>query len=56
MEMSIPQVVGSVTCDNCGYSTFNIPVYDDGETEICCIECGEPLNRDMMIKKLQVRK
>ena len=49
------EVVDSVTCDSCGHCHFSIPIYSDGETEICCISCGEPLDRDMMINKLKVR-
>ncbi len=49
------RVVDSVTCDSCGHCHFSIAVYDDGETEILCIGCGEPLDRDMMIEKLTVR-
>lgn len=49
------EVVDSITCDHCGGSHFSIPIYNDGETEICCTYCGEPLDREMLVKRLKVR-
>lgn len=49
------EVVDSITCDSCGGSHFSIPVYNDGETEVCCTSCGEPLDRDLLVEKLEFR-
>ena len=53
--MIMSEVADSITCDACGGSWFSIPVYDDGETEVCCTSCGEPLNREMLVEKLSYR-
>ena len=52
---SLTEVVDSITCDECGGCHFSIPVYDDGEVELSCIGCGEPLDRGVMVKVLSYR-
>jgi len=51
----LTEVVDSITCDECGGCHFSIPVYDDGEVELSCIGCGEPLDRGVMVKVLSYR-